>query len=74
MMQSRPSLESGMAGPPGRTTGQPVAAQGPGLTAAAARELLGRTAELPNSKRELLAVLTEYRAALFALACKDGYL
>jgi hypothetical protein len=38
--------------------------------AAAARELLGRTTELPNSKRELLAILNEYRAALFALACQ----
>ena len=35
---------------------------------AAARELLLRTAELPNGKRELLAVLGEYRRALFALA------
>jgi hypothetical protein len=33
-----------------------------------ARELLARTAELPDSKRELLAILSEYRAALYAVA------
>jgi hypothetical protein len=71
MMESRPSLAPGTVRPPQRTTGQPVAAQGLRLIAAAARELLGRTTELPNSKRELLAILNEYRAALFALACKD---
>jgi hypothetical protein len=38
---------------------------------AAARELLARTAELPNSKRELLAVLSEYRAALFTFAVEN---
>ena len=37
-----------------------------------ARELLSRTAELPSSKRDLLAVLTEYRHALAALAAKTG--
>jgi hypothetical protein len=37
-----------------------------------ARELLSRTAELPNSKRGLLAVLTEYRHALAALAVEPG--
>jgi hypothetical protein len=35
---------------------------------AAARELLARTAELPGTKRELLKVLNEYRAAVFAVA------
>jgi hypothetical protein len=35
---------------------------------AAARELLVRTAELPDTKRELLDVLSEYRTALFAFA------
>jgi hypothetical protein len=73
-MVSRSSPAPGMVRPPQRTTGEPVATQGPRLTAAAARELLGRTAELPNSKRELLAILNEYRAALFALVCKDDYL
>jgi hypothetical protein len=34
----------------------------------AARELLARTAELPGTKRELLAVLNEYRAAVYAVA------
>src|ERR1039457_301962 len=37
-----------------------------------ARELLSRTAELPSSKRGLLAVLTEYRYALAALAAEPG--
>jgi hypothetical protein len=32
-----------------------------------ARELLVRTVELPGGERELLAVLSEYRAALSAL-------
>jgi hypothetical protein len=35
------------------------------------RDLLARTAELPGSKRELLAVLNEYRAALFAFAAES---
>ena len=39
---------------------------------ALARELLSRTAELPSSKRGLLAVLTEYRHALAALAVEPG--
>jgi hypothetical protein len=38
---------------------------------AAARELLARTAELPSSKRELLTILNEYRAALFAFAVEN---
>jgi len=33
-----------------------------------ARELLGRTGEIPHSKRGLVVVLTEYRHALHALA------
>jgi len=37
----------------------------------AARELLSRTAELPGSKHELLAVLSEYRAALFDFATES---
>jgi hypothetical protein len=37
---------------------------------ALARELLARTAELPSSKRDLMAVLTEYRHALAALAAE----
>jgi hypothetical protein len=37
-----------------------------------ARELLSRTAELPSSKCGLLAVLTEYRRALAALAVEPG--
>ena len=36
--------------------------------AALARELLARTVELPSRERDLLAVLTEYRHALVALA------
>lgn len=56
-------------------TSQPAAGnvegiQSPHLLVAAARELLGRTAELPGSKRGLLAVLSEYRTALFALAAE----
>lgn len=39
---------------------------------ALARELLSRTAELPSTKRGLLAVLTEYRHALAALAADPG--
>jgi hypothetical protein len=39
---------------------------------AAARELLARTAELPGTRRELMNVLSEYRAALFALAIASG--
>jgi transcriptional regulator with XRE-family HTH domain len=37
----------------------------------AACELLARTAELPTDKSELLAVLSEYRVALFNLAIED---
>jgi hypothetical protein len=33
-------------------------------------ELLGRTGELPNSKRDLVALLAEYRRALHALASR----
>ena len=39
---------------------------------AAARDLLARTAELPATKRELLAVLGEYRRMVFALASPDS--
>jgi hypothetical protein len=35
---------------------------------AAARELLARTAELPDTRRELMNILSEYRAALFCFA------
>ena len=54
-------------------TAQPAAPEAeiirtPHFHAAAARELLARTVELPSSKRELMDVLSEYRAALFALA------
>ena len=45
-------------------------AQATAVLVAAARELLARTAELPGSKRELLSVLGEYRAALFAFAAQ----
>lgn len=36
----------------------------------AARDLLARTVDLPRSKRQLVAVLSEYRAALFDLAAE----
>jgi hypothetical protein len=39
---------------------------------AVARELLARTSELPRTKRELLAVLSEYRTALVAFAMNAG--
>jgi hypothetical protein len=35
---------------------------------ASARDLLARTAELPDTRRELLDVLSEYRAAVWAFA------
>jgi len=38
---------------------------------AAARDLLARTAELPSSNRELLAVLGEYRRAVLALTAVE---
>jgi|ERR1039457_1759829 hypothetical protein len=37
-----------------------------------AQELLSRTVEVPSRKRDLLALLTEYRHALVALAVKPG--
>ena len=37
---------------------------------AAARDLLARTAELPDTKRELMKVLSEYRAALLPSPCQ----
>lgn len=40
--------------------------------AATARELLASTGELPASRRDLVAVLTEYRHALFALASEPA--
>jgi len=40
----------------------------PAYDAVLARELLGRTGEFPDSKRGLVALLTEYRHALHALA------
>jgi hypothetical protein len=43
-----------------------------GPRATAVRELLARTVELPSSKRELLAVLGEYRALVSAFAADDG--
>lgn len=39
---------------------------------ALARELLARTAELPDTKRGLIAVLTEYRHALQALTAEEA--
>jgi hypothetical protein len=39
---------------------------------AAARELLARTAEFPDARRELMNVLSEYRAALFCFAIDAG--
>jgi hypothetical protein len=41
-------------------------AETPGSLITAARDLLARTAELPASKRGLHAVISEYRAAVFA--------
>jgi hypothetical protein len=38
----------------------------------AARELLARTAELPDTRRELMNILSEYRAALFSFAIDVG--
>ena len=48
-------------------TGTPPPAASPDHLASA-RELLVRTAELPDTKRELLHVLSEYRTALFTFA------
>lgn len=42
--------------------------------ALSARELLIRTCELPASRRELLAVLSEHRAAVHALVAASGQL
>jgi hypothetical protein len=44
------------------------ASRPPRYDADLARELLTRTADLPASRRDLIAVLTEYRHALHALA------
>jgi len=38
----------------------------------AAWELLARTVELPETKRELPKVLGEYRRALFEIASREG--
>lgn len=55
-------------GAPEPATGDPEALRIWQVNVAAARQLLIRTAELPNTKRELLDVLSEYRAALYAFA------
>ena len=44
------------------------AAQHPCYNAELSMELLRRTGELPDSKRDLVALLTEYRRALHAVA------
>ena len=44
----------------------------PPYDATSARALLSRTDEIPSSKRGLLAVLTEYRHALSALAVEPA--
>ena len=44
------------------------AAQHPCYNAELSMELLSRTGELPGSKRDLVALLTEYRLALHAVA------
>ncbi len=46
--------------------------QRPPYGAALARELLSRTGEIPSSRRGLLAILTEYRHALSALAAESA--
>jgi hypothetical protein len=60
-----PPAGSLVAGPPvaGGCTSQAQRAR-----VGVARDLLARTVELPASRRDLLAVLTEYRAALHAFA------
>jgi len=57
-------------GMPGTTQAPPPAGHADHV--AAARELLVRTAELPDTKRELMNVLSEYRTALFAFAAADA--
>jgi hypothetical protein len=57
-----------MPGAPEPATSDPEALRAWQMNVAAARQLLIRTAELPNTKRELLDVLSEYRAALYAFA------
>ena len=42
------------------------------MATTAARDLLARSAELPRGKRQLLAVLSEYRHALHALAAAEA--
>jgi hypothetical protein len=46
----------------------------PESLALSARELLIRTGELPRTKRELLVVLSEYRATVHALVAATGQL
>jgi hypothetical protein len=48
------------------------AIQRPPYDATLARELLSRTCEIPSTRRGLLAVLTEYRHALSALAAEPA--
>jgi hypothetical protein len=55
--------DSVLSPPPGR-----LARSQPHFDPDSARELLARTAELPDTKRELLHVLSEYRAALWTFA------
>ncbi len=50
---------------PEHDTGRPDSAR-------AARKLLVRTAELPRSRRQLFAILREYRTALHAFATQPG--
>jgi hypothetical protein len=59
-----------MTNRPAHPAGDAGSIPAPRFGASAARDLLARTAELPGSRRELLAVLSEYRAALFAFAAE----
>jgi hypothetical protein len=54
------------------TVGVPPPSGGNADRLAAARELLARTAELPDTRRELMNILSEYRAALFSFAIDAG--
>jgi transcriptional regulator with XRE-family HTH domain len=49
-----------------RFPGEASTVQTPRALIAAARDLLARTAELPASRRDLHAVMSEYRAVVFA--------
>jgi hypothetical protein len=57
--------------PAGTHAGSPQA-QDRDTARAAARDLLARTVELPATTRELLAVLSDYRKMVFALAWPDA--